>query len=285
MTVFFNSLTDAYLGFAAIFACIGFGFLFFRKAAGGEAGPGFWSACFFLNGAGFLFWSGVVPLVPFRFFLIGEVLHVLGFFALVGGVYRFTGCEFRRWNAAALAVWAVVWLGSIALIGTYTFAASFLLKAIRGVLFVWAGHMILVRVAVKSLAGRRLAGWSLVVWGIYVMAFSVVRLPPGSSSVHVAYGFLGGFQTLAALGMVVMIVDRMRLRAEESEHLAERLEGLLPICSYCKRIRDDSGAWQNMESYISKRSDAEFSHGICPDCAKKHFPEFESTTKDAAKKP
>ncbi|MDH5570578.1 MAG: DUF3365 domain-containing protein [Gammaproteobacteria bacterium] len=46
------------------------------------------------------------------------------------------------------------------------------------------------------------------------------------------------------------------------------LKGIIPICSYCHKIRDDEGAWERMESYISKHSDASFSHGICPECMK-----------------
>jgi hypothetical protein len=52
------------------------------------------------------------------------------------------------------------------------------------------------------------------------------------------------------------------------------LAGLLPICSSCKKIRDDQGYWTQIESYIHKHSDAQFSHGICPDCAKKLYPEI-----------
>jgi len=51
------------------------------------------------------------------------------------------------------------------------------------------------------------------------------------------------------------------------------LEGLMPICSSCKKIQDDEGNWQQMESYIQARSPARFSHGICPHCAKKLYPE------------
>ncbi len=54
----------------------------------------------------------------------------------------------------------------------------------------------------------------------------------------------------------------------------ETLEGMLPICSSCKKIRDDKGYWNQIEVYISERSDAKFSHGICPDCMKKLYPEF-----------
>ncbi len=52
------------------------------------------------------------------------------------------------------------------------------------------------------------------------------------------------------------------------------LQGILPICTHCKKIRDDSGYWKRMESYISTYSDVEFSHGICPECAPKVYPEF-----------
>ena len=50
------------------------------------------------------------------------------------------------------------------------------------------------------------------------------------------------------------------------------LEGLLPICAFCKNIRNDKGEWERMEGYISRRSEAEFSHGICPSCSDKHYP-------------
>ncbi|MFC1816367.1 PAS domain-containing protein [Thermodesulfobacteriota bacterium] len=53
------------------------------------------------------------------------------------------------------------------------------------------------------------------------------------------------------------------------------LRGFLPICSHCKNIRDDTGYWHQIESYIHKHSDAEFSHGICPECAKKYYPDID----------
>ena len=56
----------------------------------------------------------------------------------------------------------------------------------------------------------------------------------------------------------------------------KRLQGLLPICSYCKKIRNDRNYWQQLENYIGERSEAQFSHGICPDCFEKFArPELE----------
>jgi len=50
--------------------------------------------------------------------------------------------------------------------------------------------------------------------------------------------------------------------------------GMLPICASCKKIRDDRGYWNKIEAYIEKYSEAEFSHGICPECAGKLYPEY-----------
>ncbi|MBW1894951.1 MAG: PAS domain S-box protein [Deltaproteobacteria bacterium] len=50
----------------------------------------------------------------------------------------------------------------------------------------------------------------------------------------------------------------------------KQLSGLLPVCASCKKIRDDKGYWNQIESYIKDHSDADFSHSICPECAKKH---------------
>ena len=52
------------------------------------------------------------------------------------------------------------------------------------------------------------------------------------------------------------------------------LEGLLAICSFCKSIRNERGDWEHLESFISRRSEAEFSHGVCPSCGALHYPDM-----------
>jgi hypothetical protein len=64
------------------------------------------------------------------------------------------------------------------------------------------------------------------------------------------------------------------LKLERALSEVKELSGLLPICSFCKRIRDDKGYWNQLESYIRDHSKAEFSHSFCPDCAEKAYPEF-----------
>lgn len=69
-------------------------------------------------------------------------------------------------------------------------------------------------------------------------------------------------------------LERERLIEELQEALAsvKTLKGLLPICASCKKVRDDAGYWNQIESYIAKHSEAEFSHGLCPECVQKYFP-------------
>ena len=56
----------------------------------------------------------------------------------------------------------------------------------------------------------------------------------------------------------------------------KQLSGLLPICSYCKRIRSDKNYWERVDSYITEHTDAKFSHGICPQCYETVIAEFEA---------
>ena len=100
-----------------------------------------------------------------------------------------------------------------------------------------------------------------------------------------------GAALLAAVGMGVLI-GRMReaagrredaflageqaLRAALQRTIAELrvLRGILPICAHCRQVRDEEGAWADLESYVRQNSDTEFSHGLCPRCAHQHYPDL-----------
>jgi hypothetical protein len=79
---------------------------------------------------------------------------------------------------------------------------------------------------------------------------------------------------------IVERVQTERVLQSKNEELqvaltkVKQLSGLLPICANCKKIRDDSGYWHQLETYIHRHSEADFSHGICPECAVKLYPEF-----------
>jgi DNA-binding response OmpR family regulator len=80
--------------------------------------------------------------------------------------------------------------------------------------------------------------------------------------------------------------DLERLLAENRKALSEikTLRGILPICSSCKKIRDDEGYWTQIETYIQTHSQAEFSHGLCLDCVKKIYPQYADTLRTSSKK-
>ena len=71
-------------------------------------------------------------------------------------------------------------------------------------------------------------------------------------------------------------VERQRLMMElkRANEQIKTLSGIIPICSHCKNIRNDAGYWQAVEKYVTEHSGAMFSHGICPDCIKKYYPEL-----------
>ena len=76
---------------------------------------------------------------------------------------------------------------------------------------------------------------------------------------------------------IVARTEELRQRNEQLQQAladVQTLSGIVPICSYCKQIRDDRGYWNHLESYLSRHTEARFSHGICPACAAKEFPDL-----------
>ena len=96
-----------------------------------------------------------------------------------------------------------------------------------------------------------------------------------------------GWNALMELAACIVVagiasVVRTQLRAQEKlntelfETMAQvkRLEGLLPICAACKQIRNERGEWELMEKYITTHSEAQFSHSVCPECARQLYPQY-----------
>jgi len=87
--------------------------------------------------------------------------------------------------------------------------------------------------------------------------------------------FEEGLNALIRLVVFVYVAVLVSTVAEQKRALQQEvvmLRGILPICMFCKKIKNDAGDWERLEAFISKRSEAEFSHGMCQECAKKHYP-------------
>jgi hypothetical protein len=125
------------------------------------------------------------------------------------------------------------------------------------------------------------------VWNEEGVALDITVVPP--------YWHTVWFRSAIGLAAVLLMVSIYWLRVHQIEVRNRQLEeavrertikleraltevktltGMLPICASCKRIRDDKGYWQQVEDFITERSQADFSHAICPDCVKKLYPEL-----------
>jgi hypothetical protein len=143
--------------------------------------------------------------------------------------------------------------------------------------------------------GSRMAYFFLVTW-IFLLSGAGLMLMLSwyllSSHVIIGSSFVNVLFILSILLWSFELTGRVKVRAVEQRKLLEdqvrartrelettlsevkTLSGLLPICSSCKKIRDDSGYWNSVEHYLVAHTDANFTHGICPDCCVRLYPEF-----------
>ncbi len=122
---------------------------------------------------------------------------------------------------------------------------------------------------------------------VYVMMLSASRTSSDDRSEGLEMGAdgymtrpLSNRELLAAVRAMERIIHAERQRDQLIKQLREALanikvlRGLLPICCHCKKIRDDKGYWKAVEEYIREHSEVEFSHGLCPECVRKLYPEY-----------
>lgn len=125
-----------------------------------------------------------------------------------------------------------------------------------------------------SYAGGVVIGF---VGGLFVALFPVTvgmlfGHPPDLAT-HAAL-FAAALVAFPLFGVSRGYVSALSLSHKRALSEIRHLRGILPMCSYCKRIREDEGYWSAVEEYISRHSDAEFSHGLCDECLLAHFPEY-----------
>jgi len=79
--------------------------------------------------------------------------------------------------------------------------------------------------------------------------------------------------------------DQLIRELKKALATAKTLSGLLPICSFCKKVRDDGGYWKQIETYLTEHSELFFTHGLCPDCLMHHYPQYTSALSAAQHDP
>jgi hypothetical protein len=127
----------------------------------------------------------------------------------------------------------------------------------------------------------RLLLWSIICTIISELAFTFYISNYGISNIvghyfkifSVAFVYIAIIKNCIETPYDIIFRELSRVNAELQKTLDEikTLRGIIPICAYCKKIRDDKGAWDAVEYYVSKHSYAQFSHGACPECFKKEM--------------
>jgi len=208
--------------------------------------------------------------------VVSDVLSSLGLQLVVAGLERFVGRD-RRPGLHALVVLAATAASALFLWVVPSYRARVvsgeLLYLVQVIWCLW----LLVGLS-PALGGRnRLLEGSLWVQG----AWSALRLVAVMGAGGVPSGLFYEITFLVYPAVVAVMIygltdlDLQRTEAElrASVEEVQTLRGIIPICSYCKKVRDDQGSWQQVETYVSEHTEAAFSHGICPRCYAENWPE------------
>jgi hypothetical protein len=102
----------------------------------------------------------------------------------------------------------------------------------------------------------------------FTIQYSWYGLPPDLS---MSAAIVNAIIRLTVLFIMAFLCARLSEQTQALRARVRTLEGFLPTCSFCKDIRDEEGNWHQIEEYVASRSDARFSHGVCPKCAAQHY--------------
>ncbi len=181
-------------------------------------------------------------------------------------------------------------------------------RTIRNHVFLFVTAVAVFTGGVAPLRAAAIVSYPVVGFGLVLLVYLALPIPSRLQTVPAAISSLGVFwwtfdsyeSGITRLGVALLLVggnivgylvssqldiwQRQRFlairgqaealgRLEQALAEVQTLQGILPICSHCKSVRDDGGYWHQVEVYMHRRSAAQFSHSICPDCMQRHYPE------------
>ena len=113
--------------------------------------------------------------------------------------------------------------------------------------------------------------WPAIALAVAVPLFHIAFLMLGSPDSDTTLPIVMTIARSAIICVMALWFARLSEHERQLHRYVVKLEGLLPICAFCKSIRNEAGDWESLETFISTRSDADFSHGLCPTCMKHHY--------------
>jgi hypothetical protein len=242
-----------------------------------------WTISVLLTFLGFMLLSlrGIFP--DFLTIVVANSLLVASTLLIIAGIEAFIGLSRKMWQYSVPLVFLIITFVYFTYFSASLSARVAIISVTRALLFTYCAFLIHKYIP-PLLNGRNrlliitfgvVAAWFLIraVLTIYsgygkqdLMLLTVIN--------QLSFIFIVGGNIGIITGLIIL--NSQRIEHELSTVISEirQLKGILPICASCKKIRDDKGYWNQIESYIRDHSEAEFSHGICPDCAKKLYPGF-----------
>jgi hypothetical protein len=224
-------------------------------------------------------WTG--GLYPQATAVASNTVASLGMALVIAGLEDFLG-RARRTRLHLLLVggtlltsvlftWSVPWVRGRVLSGEALYATQVawcLWLVVRGIPPLLGGPNRLLE-GVLLLQG----GWSAVRVVLLLAADSLPEELLSGAAAQVTFLVYPVVSALLVFGLTALDLQRVEADLRASMDEVRTLRGIIPICAYCKKIRDDQGSWEQVEAYMSRHTDAAFSHGICPRCMESHFPE------------
>jgi hypothetical protein len=247
--------------------------------------PGFrqWTIASFLGFLGFILMSGRGILPDFLTIIAANTLIIGSAFILAYGLETFAGNTQRLWLYITPLVMVLVALVHFTYFSPSVNARIITISGMY-VLLLSGCAALLFRIISRLLQSTNwlliLTFLGLVCWHVFRIAGSL--LFEASTEDFMASSVIQGITfivslsgtSLICMGLMILNFQRVERDLLAAMDQIKTLKGIIPICSHCKKIRDDKGYWNNVESYVRSHSEAEFSHGFCPECAKLLYPEL-----------
>lgn len=247
--------------------------------------PGFmrWTLASLLNGIGLIGLS-LRDILPDLLTIVIANLLIIVFFVLVArGLIEFVGGGQKIW----LDITPVVIITATFLYFTYylpNVSARVVIISLLIAFLSGRSAFIIYRQVPLILFGTNrfllasfifMGGWFFV-RTILTLIFENQILDFMSASVLQGFSIMVVFVSniMIVTGLIIINAQRLEYDLIKAKNEVKSLTGLLPICSNCKKIRDDTGYWQDVAVYVRDHSEAEFSHGICPECMERLYPEY-----------
>ncbi len=254
------------------------------------SGFGRWAAATFALafGMALIGWRDRLP--PFLTIIVANTAILASFVLIHDGLIRFAGGKPKPiWYGVPFLSLEVPYL-----LLTYITPNVRLRVIISSAIFVGYSGVILWYYS-KRIAPIYQKNWLLPVGFSVQMAIFLARIAHLALSRHSLNDFMDSGNLEAFLiiliystsiviivGLVVLNYQRTELELRTAKSEVKTLRGIIPICASCKKIRDDEGYWNAVDSYLRLHTEAEFSHGLCPDCSHKLYPElFTEESNDA----